>query len=95
MAKSRAVPKVRAVVPVTADPAARHFKLENSLAVTSSWAWRAFLMMALVMVGLCINFAVQNYSVFIVGAWSLITLTWFGFSMYLWRQHSRWVHSEI
>jgi hypothetical protein len=82
-------------VAATPTPAPRHFRLESSAAVTSPWAWRAFFMMALVMVGFCINFGVQDYSDFIVGAWSLITAAWLAFSMYLWRQHTRWVNNEI
>jgi hypothetical protein len=52
-------------------------------------------MMSLVMLGFCINFAIQHYRVFYVGAWGLITTVWFAFSMYLWRQHTRWVNGEI
>ena len=95
MAKSRAVPKYRPVVATTATPGQRQFRLEGSAAVTSAWAWRAFFMMALVMIGFCINFGVQDYSIFIVGAWSLITASWLAFSLYLWRQHTRWVKMEI
>ncbi len=95
MPKSRAVPKYRPIVATTSAPAERHFRLENSAAVSSAWAWRAFLMMALVLLGLTINFAVQHYNVLLSGAWGLITAAWFAFSMYLWRQHTRWVKGEI
>jgi len=63
--------------------------------VTTPWAWRAFFMMSLVALGFCINFAVQHYRLFYTAGWGVITVVWFSFSMYLWRQHIRWTNNEI
>jgi hypothetical protein len=38
---------------------------------------------------------VQHYSLFYSAGWGLITAVWFSFSMFLWRQHTRWVNMEI
>jgi uncharacterized membrane protein len=96
MPKSRPVPKIRTVTPAPSAPAPqRRYRLVDSPAITSPWAWRAFFMMTLVALGFCINFAVQHYSLFYSAGWGLITAVWFSFSMFLWRQHTRWVNMEI
>jgi hypothetical protein len=97
MPKSRPVPKIRTITPAPPTVAApeRRFRLADSPAVSSPWAWRAFFMMTLVALGFCINFAVQHYSILYSGGWGVIAAGWFGFSMFLWRQHTRWVNNEI
>lgn len=95
MPKYRAVPKYYPAPTAAGSAGGDRFRMEESKAVTTTWAWRAFLMMALVFFGLCLVFALQHGRTFYAVAWGLIGAVWFAFSMYLWRQHTRWVRGEI
>jgi hypothetical protein len=94
MPKTRAVPRTVPVVPAPAR-VSKPFRLEDSRAVSSSFVWRAFAMMSLVALGFCINFAVQGYTLFYTACWGVIAVFWLAFSMFLWRQHTRWTNGEI
>lgn len=61
----------------------------ESRSVQSPWIWRGLLLMSLVALGLCFTLLVGGNITF--GAmWGVIAVGWFGFSMWLWRQHLRY-----
>jgi hypothetical protein len=62
---------------------------DGSRSVQSVWVWRAFLLLALVALGLCIAFAYGGVLLYAV-AWAVIAAGWFATSMWLWRQHLEW-----
>lgn len=43
-------------------------------------------MMSLVALGFCLSFAVGHRAL-LAAAWGVITLGWFGISMWLWKRH--------
>jgi hypothetical protein len=59
---------------------------DGSRSVRSPWVWRGMFFMSLIALGLCISFA-DTGKTFYAGAWGLITVGWFGLSMWLWRRH--------
>jgi hypothetical protein len=76
--------------PVTAPAPAsdeKRFRLpDGSRSIQSPWVWRGLFFMSLVALGLCLTFvAGQHFGV--AAAWAVIAAGWFGFSMWLWRQH--------
>jgi hypothetical protein len=60
---------------------------DGSRSVQSPWVWRGFFLMSLIALGLCISF-IAGHEMFFAGAWALITIGWFGLSMWLWRKHT-------
>lgn len=72
-------------------PQATSASFTESRSVQSPWIWRGLLLMSLVALGLCFTLMVGGNVTF--GAmWGVIAVGWFGFSMWLWRQHLR--HSD-
>jgi hypothetical protein len=61
---------------------------DGSKSVQSVWVWRGFFFMSLMALGLCISFASTGLT-FYAAAWGVITVGWFGISMWLWRKHVR------
>jgi hypothetical protein len=62
---------------------------DGSKSVQSVWVWRGFFFLSLIGLG----FAISRFNVdqILYGwLWVVISLGWFGVSMYLWRQHVKW-----
>ncbi len=58
----------------------------RSAQVQSPWAWRGFLFMALIALGLAIGFWSGGRDVF-GAAWTVISGAWLAVAMRLWRRH--------
>jgi hypothetical protein len=89
--RARAIPVSKSPVSKeTAAPAERKgFRLpDGTRAAQSPWVWRGHLMMSLIALGICLTFAVGHNVVF-AAAWGVITVGWFGISMWVWRRHLR------
>jgi hypothetical protein len=73
---------------VAAAPAeGKRFRLpDGSRSVQSRWVWRGLFFMALIALGLCLTFVAGGHGG-LAAAWGVIAAGWFGFSMWLWRQH--------
>lgn len=59
------------------------------IAVMSPWGWRILAVFAMVAVGLCLTFFIDGKTLF-ASLWVVVSLTWSGFSLKLWRQHLDW-----
>jgi hypothetical protein len=64
----------------------KKWEVDQSRSVQSVWVWRAFLMMALVAVGIAILLATNHDNTYAIG-WGVIAAGWFGISMLLWKKH--------
>jgi hypothetical protein len=82
---------MRSRLPVMAEGRSRDddkWSPQDSRSVRSVWGWRAFLVMALVFLGVAIILAGNGAGTFAI-LWAVIAIGWFATSMWLWRQHSR------
>ena len=61
---------------------------DGTRSVRSVWVWRGFFFMSLIAFGLALTFVDEGLHFYAV-AWVVIALSWFGVSMWLWRQHVR------
>ena len=78
---------------VAAKPApapAKEWNLRDSRSVRSGWVWRGFMMLALLAVGVAI-IMVGNHHAALAAMWLVIAAGWFATSMWLWRQHGRYM----
>jgi hypothetical protein len=64
------------------------FSLDDSRFVRSVWVWRAFLLLAVLAVGVAIIFAGNGLAVDAV-LWLVIAAGWFAFAMGLWHRHNK------
>ena len=69
------------------------WQLDDSRQVRTGWAWRGLLAMSLVAVGVAIIMAGNHHDTFAL-IWLVIGAGWFGFSMLLWRKHSRYMRGD-
>jgi hypothetical protein len=65
------------------------YEVSESRSVRSPWVWRAFVIMALVAVGIDIILAGNGARTFYLVAWGVIAAGWFGIAMWLWHQHNK------
>ncbi|MBO0692090.1 MAG: hypothetical protein J2P58_04250 [Acidimicrobiaceae bacterium] len=87
--RARAIPReIQASKPDrVATTAPAWFRLpDGSRSAQSPWVWRGMLLMSLVALGFCLSFAVGHRAL-LAAAWGVITLGWFGISMWLWKRH--------
>ena len=77
----------------TTTTSARFTLPDGSRSAQSVWIWRAFLLLALIAVGICLSLAVDGRPGF-AAAWGVIAAGWFGISMMLWRRHLQWAAAE-
>jgi hypothetical protein len=80
--------------PKPSEPAKPAWDVSESRSVKSGWIWRGFLMLALFALGITIVlFGLgHRYQTFAI-LWAIITVGWFGISMWLWRKHTQYVRS--
>lgn len=77
-----------------AKPArSERWDLDDSRTVRSGWIWRGFLVLSLFAVGVALILNGNHHSDLAV-VWLVIAAGWFGFSMFLWRRHTRWVRGS-
>lgn len=67
--------------------------VQQSRSVRSGWFWRGFLMLALLAVGVAIIMGSNHHGSLAVG-WLVIAAGWFATSMWLWRQHNRYIRGD-
>jgi hypothetical protein len=99
--KGRAVPAASAAQP--AQPAAQpaqpdkarseRWDVQQSRQVRSGWVWRGFLILTLLGVGVAIIMAGNHHRTLAL-LWLVIAAGWFAMSMWLWRQHSRYMRGD-
>jgi threonine/homoserine/homoserine lactone efflux protein len=66
---------------------------DGTRSAQSPWVWRGFLFMSLIALGFCLILAAGGDTLYAV-AWGAITLSWLGFSMWLWRKNIRFDEVE-
>jgi hypothetical protein len=59
------------------------------VAIMSPWGWRILAVFAMVAFGLCLTFFLDGKTVFAI-LWLVVTLSWSGFSVKVWRDHLAW-----
>jgi hypothetical protein len=69
------------------------YSVQDSRSVRSPWVWRAFVIMALVAVGIDIALAGSGARAFYLVAWGIIAAGWMAIGLWLWRQHNKLYHS--
>ena len=67
--------------------------VQESRSVRTPWIWRGFLMLALFGIGVAIILEGNHHGTFAL-LWLVISAGWFATSMWLWRQHSRYMRSK-
>jgi hypothetical protein len=75
----------------TSEPKRFHLP-DGSRSVQSPWVWRGLFLMSLIALGLCLTVLTGHHYTYAV-LWGVIAAGWFGFSMYLWRQHVNYMDS--
>lgn len=74
-----------------ANPGRREkWQPSESRSVRSGWGWRGFLMLTLVAIGVAIIMAGNHHGTLAI-LWLVIAVGWLFTSMWLWRQHSRYM----
>jgi hypothetical protein len=68
------------------------WEFRESRSVKSAWVWRAFFMLSLVAIGI-VFIMIGNHHTTLAAFWGVIAAGWFATSMWLWRQHSRYMKS--
>ena len=77
--------------PASAKPArSEKWEVKDSRSVRSGWIWRGFLMLTLLAVGVAIIMAGNHHAALAI-LWGVIAAGWFAVSMWLWRQHNRYI----
>jgi hypothetical protein len=66
------------------------WEVQDSRSVRSGWIWRGFLMLTLLAVGVAIIMEANHHGTLAI-MWGVIAAGWFAISMWLWRQHSRYM----
>jgi hypothetical protein len=70
------------------------YSVPDSRSVRSVWVWRGFLMMSFVALGLALVWWDNGLDTFAM-LWVVIAVGWFGISMWLWRQHTKWEDAQF
>jgi hypothetical protein len=66
--------------------------VSQSRSVRSGWIWRGFLMLTLFGIGVAIVLDANHHGTLAL-LWLVISAGWLATSMWLWRQHSRYMRS--
>lgn len=69
------------------------WSVQESRSVRNGWVWRGFLMLALLGIGVAIVLA-GNHDGTLAALWLVIAAGWFATSMWLWRQHTRYIRGR-
>lgn len=64
-----------------------------SRSVRSGWIWRGFFMLTLFAIGIAILTATEHHGTLAI-LWLVIAAGWFATSMWLWRQHTRYMRGD-
>ena len=65
----------------------------ESRSVRTGWIWRGFLVLTLFAIGISIIMQANHHSTFAI-LWLVIAAGWFATSMWLWRQHTRYMRGD-
>jgi hypothetical protein len=68
------------------------WEVSESRSVRSGWVWRGFFLLSLIAVGVAFIMA-GNHQTTLAALWGVIAAGWFITSMWLWRQHTRYLKS--
>ena len=81
--------------PASSSPArgAEKWEVKDSRSVRSGWIWRGFFMLTLLAVGIAIIMGANHHGTLAI-MWGVIAAGWFAISMWLWRQHSRYMRGD-
>jgi hypothetical protein len=71
----------------------KEWNVQESRSVRNPWVWRGILMLALLAVGVAITLA-GNHDGTLAVLWLVIAAGWFATSMWLWRQHTRYMRGR-
>lgn len=66
------------------------WQVSESRSVRTGWVWRGFLLLTLMAVGVAIIMEANHHGTLAI-LWLVIAAGWFVTSMWLWRQHSRYM----
>ena len=69
------------------------WEVQESRSVQNPWAWRGVLLIALMFLGVAIILNGNHHQTFAI-LWVVIAAGWFAASMWLWRQHSRYMKDK-
>ncbi|MDA8046237.1 MAG: hypothetical protein M0Z30_13530 [Actinomycetota bacterium] len=69
------------------------WEVQESRSVRSGWVWRGFLMLTLLAVGVALVMA-GNHQSTLAALWGVIAVGWLATSMWLWRQHTRYIRTD-
>ena len=67
--------------------------VQESRSVRNPWAWRGYFMVSLMFIGVAIILNGNHHQTFAI-LWVVIAAGWFAASMWLWRQHSRYMRDK-
>ena len=67
--------------------------IQESRSVRNPWGWRAYFMVSLMFVGVALILNGNHHQTFAI-LWLVIAVGWFAASMWLWRQHSRYIRNK-
>ena len=67
--------------------------VRESRSVRTPWVWRGFLLLTLFGIGVAIILEGNHHGTFAL-LWLVISAGWFAISMWLWRQHSRYMRGK-
>jgi hypothetical protein len=67
--------------------------VQESRSVRTPWIWRGFLLLSLFGIGVAIILDGNHQRTFAI-LWLVISAGWFATSMWLWRQHSRYMRNR-
>lgn len=73
-------------------PQSKEWAASESRSVRSGWVWRGFLMLTMLAVGVAIIMASNHHATLAI-LWVVIAVGWLATSMWLWRQHTRYMRS--
>jgi hypothetical protein len=97
----RVTPRKDAVAPAAPDRKEQlrqafsneRWEIKESRSVRTGWIWRGFLILALFAVGIALVLNFNHHGNFAI-AWLVIGAGWFATSMWLWRQHTRYIRGH-
>ena len=69
------------------------WEVRESRSVRTPWVWRGFFMLTLFGIGVAIILAGNHHGTFAL-LWLVISAGWFATSMWLWRQHTRYMREK-
>jgi len=89
--KGKAVPSATSAptAPSAKEPSPK-WDVQDSRSVRSGWIWRGFLILTLLALGVAIIMAGNHHPTLAI-FWVVIAVGWLVTSMWLWRQHSRYM----